>query len=235
MNNLAIVPVRTESQRFENKYLKTFRGKPLIEHTLCSVINSKLFQKIIVTSDSDIILESCKKYENKGVELNKRPRKLTRKSSTILETIDYFVQSEIKKRSDYEALGYFLPTVPLRRSKDIVKAFGYLKPEIDSVISITDFEFPPQLGLVLDSNNLLKCYDASKPWIHGKTRAKDYERTYRPNGAINLIWWKSFLINKNFFSGKAVSYYMPRALSVDLETELDMLVGEEVIKYFSGK
>ena len=55
--NIAIIPARSGSKRIKNKNIKVFHGKPIILWTLKHLKKSKLFKKIILTTDS-------KKYFN---------------------------------------------------------------------------------------------------------------------------------------------------------------------------
>ena len=67
--NVAIIPARIGSKRIFQKNIKKFYGKPIILHTLEKVIKSKLFDKIIVSSDSTKILKLSKKN---NIYLHKR-------------------------------------------------------------------------------------------------------------------------------------------------------------------
>ena len=53
--NIAIIPARKNSQRIKNKNIKIFFGKPVIYYSIKEAIRSKLFDKIVVTTDSDKI------------------------------------------------------------------------------------------------------------------------------------------------------------------------------------
>jgi CMP-N-acetylneuraminic acid synthetase len=61
INRLAIIPARKGSKRIKNKNLKLFNNKPLIFHSINAAINSKIFDKIHVSSDSKEILSYVKK------------------------------------------------------------------------------------------------------------------------------------------------------------------------------
>ena len=45
---IAIIPARSGSKRIPNKNIKNFKGLPIIAQTLKIVINSRLFDKVIV-------------------------------------------------------------------------------------------------------------------------------------------------------------------------------------------
>ena len=53
--NLAVIPARGGSKRIPGKNSRMFCGKPLIAYSIEAAQNSGLFDKIIVSTDSDQI------------------------------------------------------------------------------------------------------------------------------------------------------------------------------------
>ena len=49
---LAEIPARTGCKKVINKNIKKFFGKPMIRYSIEQAIKSKIFDKIIVTTDS---------------------------------------------------------------------------------------------------------------------------------------------------------------------------------------
>ena len=75
MKNIAIIPARSGSKRIKNKNIKLFFGKPIIQWTYEILKKSKLFSKIVVSTDSKKIKNVCKKF---GVKyFIERPKKLS--------------------------------------------------------------------------------------------------------------------------------------------------------------
>ena len=62
--NVCIIPARGGSKRIPLKNIKKFQGVPIIVQVL-KAINSKLFDKIIVTTDNKQIANLAKKTEHK--------------------------------------------------------------------------------------------------------------------------------------------------------------------------
>ena len=60
--NICIIPARGGSNRIKNKNIKKFNGKPIIGIVLKNLKKSKLFKKIIVSTDSKKISDLSKKY-----------------------------------------------------------------------------------------------------------------------------------------------------------------------------
>ena len=58
---IAIIPARGGSKRIKNKNLVNFFGKPMINYSLELAINSKIFDKIFVSTDSKKIIQTVKK------------------------------------------------------------------------------------------------------------------------------------------------------------------------------
>ena len=62
MNNLiAFIPARKGSKSIKNKNLKLINKKSLVEITIDQAIKSKIFKRVILSSDSKKILEIGKK------------------------------------------------------------------------------------------------------------------------------------------------------------------------------
>ena len=77
--NIAIIPARSGSKRIKNKNIKLFCGKPIIYYSINEAKKSKIFQKIIVSTDSEKIKKISEKY---GAEVPFiRPRNISRDES----------------------------------------------------------------------------------------------------------------------------------------------------------
>ena len=118
----------------------------------------------------------------------------------------------------------------LKISDDFIKSSKLLTKDIDSVISYTEMEFPPTLGLILNDDNNLVDYDKLKPWYNGNTRSQDHPTVYRPNGAIYGSWTSKLKENKNYYVGQIKGYFMLRNRSVDIDTQFEFDMVEYMLK-----
>ena len=73
--NIAIIPARQGSKRIKGKNIKNFFGKPIISYVIKEVIKSKIFDYIIVSTDSHKIKKISEKYGAKV--FFKRPKKIS--------------------------------------------------------------------------------------------------------------------------------------------------------------
>lgn len=58
--SLAIIPARGGSKGIKNKNLVLLNNKPLIYYTIKAALNAKSISKVVVSSDSDEILNYAK-------------------------------------------------------------------------------------------------------------------------------------------------------------------------------
>ena len=61
-NVIAIIPARNNSKRIPGKNYKKFNGKPIIVKTIKKLKESKIFNKIVVSTDSKKIAKISKKH-----------------------------------------------------------------------------------------------------------------------------------------------------------------------------
>lgn len=220
--SLAIIPARGGSKRLPRKNLRKLQGIPLVAHTLNAVEESGCFDKVLLSSDSPEILDIASGY--KTIDLHHRPKELSGDFVTALTLVNSIVAlPEIHK--EYDIVTLLLPTAPFRTAEHIQHGMELLTEEVDGVVSLTSFEFPPQLSVYMEGG-IIKPVFTPCPLITGDTRSQDQAPIYRPNGAFYIQWMTKFLENQNFWKGTVAGYYMERADSADIDTELDLEYAE---------
>lgn len=225
MKRLCIIPARGGSKRLPRKNIKPLNGKPLVFYTIDSVIQSGVFDKVIFTSDDDEILSLVSKnYSSTILDVVKRPLELATDTSKVIDTVLHFLDEE------YDQTWLTLPTSPMKISDDFVKASELLSENDDSVLSYTEMEFPPTLGLVVKNNNIIEDYDQTQPWQSGNSRSQDHPMVYRPNGALYGSWTSKLKENKNYYIGQTKGYFMPRNRSIDIDTQFEFDLAEFMLK-----
>ncbi len=114
-NIICIIPARSGSKRIKNKNIVKFNGKPLISYSIKTAKKSKLFDRIIVSTDSIKIKKIALRY---GAEVPfLRSKKL---SNDYAGTND--VLKDVVKKLKLEKIKYIFciyPTAPLINSRDL--------------------------------------------------------------------------------------------------------------------
>ena len=60
--NIAIIPARSGSKRVPKKNIIPFNGKPMIAHTIEAALESGIFSRVIVSTDSEEIAEISRNF-----------------------------------------------------------------------------------------------------------------------------------------------------------------------------
>ena len=71
---VAVVSARAGSKGIPNKNIKLLNGKPLILHSLKSLLKVKEIDRVVLSSDSEKILNVAKKFSKK-IQLIKRKKR----------------------------------------------------------------------------------------------------------------------------------------------------------------
>lgn len=227
MKSLAIIPARGGSKRLPNKNLYLLGGKPLLVYTLESAVHSQCFEKIILSSDSDDILALADEFD--AVIPEKRPAHLATDKADIHDLVSTFADRTDLQQEKFDCITLLLPTCPFRQAIHIQEGMAQLTPDVDAVISFTEYEFPPQLSVRLDDNGMMTPTFSPSPLITGEIRSQDQQKIYRPNGGLYITWWESYLTHRNYFRGQVKGYVMPRENSVDIDMPIDALFAEMLL------
>lgn len=230
IKRLCIIPARGGSKRFPGKNMALIGDRPLIYHTYMTV--KDYFDKIIISTDCEKIMNKLTMYSIDGkTSINKRHPELATDESRVIDTVKYYFKIHGK---DYDQIWLCLPTCPLRSHEDIDGAQNYLDNEksLDGVIGVTDSEFPISLAFRVNNKKNIKTINEidKKSYLSNNTRTQDHVKTYRPNGAFYGMWCDSFKESKNFFKGVIGAYYMPRERSIDIDTDIDLIIANAILK-----
>jgi CMP-N-acetylneuraminic acid synthetase len=227
LRNLAIIPARGGSKRFPGKNIAKLKGKPLICYSIESAIRSKCFDRIIFSSDDDEILSVAKNYAEIFPE--KRPARFAGDTVKVLELVCHMVERP-DLQNQFDTISLLLPTCPFRKASDIRQGFALMDKNVDSVISLTAYEFPIKMSIeVNDQTGFLQYVFNPSPLVTGDTRSQDHKPIYRPNGAFYISWWEKFKANRNYFKGNVKGHQMSRLYSVDIDDAVDLLFAEVLL------
>jgi len=215
---ICIIPARAGSKRIKNKNIKFFLGKPIIAWTIELASKSKLFDKIIVSTDSKKIANISKKF---GAEIIFRKKTLSGDKTTtkavLLNTI---------KKIDNRSYIYFFciyPCSPLIKIKHLKEGLKKIKAiNYDSLTAITNFDHPPQRALKKKGNNIQFYNKISK-----NKNTQSFEVLYRDSGTFYIYKTKNF-ISKSVL--KNTYYDLPKAFSVDIDTIEDFNLAKLIAK-----
>lgn len=229
MKNLGFIPVRGGSKRLPRKNLMDLGGKSITHRVIDEALSSGAFSDIILSSDDDEIIEHCKKYEGKII-IDRRDSSLAQDTSTVLQVVVDLIKRLNAEGKTYDTFTIMLATCPFRKAHHIQEGFALLDDEVESVISVIEYDFPWEMSLLMDENSVMKPAIEPSALQSGNTRSQDRKKVYHPNGGFYIGRWNAILRDENFFKGNMRGYVMNSDISVDIDTQRDMDIAKFLIE-----
>ncbi len=218
---LAVVPARSGSKRLPKKNLLNLCGKPLISWSIDSAIKSKYLDKIVISSDDNMILDIANK---KGVQSIKRPDQLANDSTTSYDVVKHTLDN----LESYDFVVLLQPTSPLRDEKHIDDAIEFLEDKkANAVISVCEMDHSPVWSNTLDSSLSMRGFIKNE---FLNKRSQDLDKSYRLNGAIYICKIDYLMKEQGFFlKDKIYAFIMDRKSSVDIDQDIDLKIAAALI------
>jgi CMP-N,N'-diacetyllegionaminic acid synthase len=225
-NVIGIITARGGSKGILNKNLATLAGKPLISWTIEAAQQSRMLQRVIVSTDDEMIAETARQW-NAEVPFM-RPAELAQDDSShisvIVNAIEW-LENKDHYRPDYVML--LQPTSPLRTHQDIDEAIELaLGRKAVAVVSVCEAaKHPWKMFRLNESGTIARFYD------HGLVypRRQDLIQAYEENGAIYLNSRESLLQERTFFPEETYPYIMPIERSLDIDTPWDLHIANLIL------
>lgn len=227
MNNIAIIPARSGSKGLKNKNIKEMCGKPMMAYSIEAALNSNMFDRVVVSTDSEEYASIARTY---GAEVPFLRSDLLSGDGVgswdvvkdVLNKI-YTIEKQI-----YDTVTLLQPTSPLRMSSDIVAGYNLMREKnANAVIAVCEMEHSPLWASVLRKDNNMKGFVSAK-YLH--MPRQQLEKFYRINGALYILTMDSLKDVERLYDNKCYAYIMERENSVDIDEEVDFLIAEYYMK-----
>lgn len=220
---IAIIPARSGSKRIPHKNVKTFKGKPIIFWTLKTIINSKLFDRIIVSTDSEKIAKIAKRFKAEVPFI--RPKSISSDFASTQDVIKHSINWLQLKKMSPKYICCIYPTAAFINLKDLTN--GYKKIQTNKwnfVFSAGKFHSSIFRSFKKNNTKGLKMIFPK----YYKKRTQDIKETYFDAG--QFYWgktdaWKN---SKPIFAKHSYLIEIPRWRIHDIDTMEDWKIAEKM-------
>jgi len=228
MNRIAIIPARGGSKRIPLKNIKPFAGIPMISHPISKIQDSKLFGRIVVTSDSTEILNLANTL---GAETLVRPAHLADDMTPTIPVVRHALQELMTQDSSIvpqTQVFCFYPTNPFLRMSDVGKGIRLIEDELnlDFVAPIVKYSYPIQRALLIRDGKT-----EFRESHNVRTRSQDLEETFHDAGQWYGAKANVWLDERSELLQNTIGLEIPPWRSYDIDTIEDWKMAEI---YFSA-
>ena len=224
MKPIVIIPARGGSKGVPGKNIKLLAGKPLIQYTIEAALEVFSSDQIIVSTDTTeikAIAEAC------GLKVPfLRPDHLSTDTASSHEVLLHALNHASVKDKTFDTVVLLQPTSPFRNSEHILEALKLYETSIDMVVSVKEADANPYYTLFEEDGN----GNLQKSKEGNFSRRQDCPKIYEYNGAIYAINSES-LKKMPMSTFKTVKkFVMSPTASHDIDTALDWIVAESLMK-----
>ena len=221
--NIVIVPARSGSKRIKNKNIKKFLGIPIIERTLRNLYKMKIFDKIVVSSESEKILKKIsKKFPIIQVQ---RPKKLSSDYAGTQEVIVHTI-----KKLKYQNIKYVFciyPTSIFLKKKHVIKAKKILNQKKSFVFTAAKVNKSFLRSFFIDKKKKLKMFNDK----FYKYRTQDLKQLFFDVGQLYLANGKTWIYKEKVFDKDSSFVELDSNNVCDIDYPNDWKLAELIYKF----
>ncbi len=226
MKRIAIIPARSGSKGLKDKNIKELNGKPLMAYTIECALNSKMFDKVFVSTDSQKYADIAIQYGADASFL--RSEENSGDNAGSWDVVREVISKLAEFGEIYDEVMLLQATSPLRNMDDIINVVNLLHEKNGAaVVSLTECAHSPIWCNTLPEDGCMDNFD--------KKEYKDLPRQqlpifYRYNGALYLVTASELQNKEHMLEKGCYAYIMPQERSIDIDTALDFMIAEAIMK-----
>ena len=219
---VALIPARSNSKGIKDKNIKKYKGKPLISHSIQHGLESRLINKVVVTTDSEKYRKIALDFGANAAIL--RPKEISDDLSRDYEFFLHYI-NELNRNKEQvpDFIVLLRPTYPSRKVSDIDKAIELFisnYDEMDSLKSVVICDQSPFKMWTLVQDGLIK------PILPSKEKEELFNsprqllpNVYWQNACVDIVK-TSTVINMHSVSGERV---LPYIMTSDEVNDIDTI------------
>lgn len=226
---LAITLARGGSKSVPKKNIREIKGIPLIAYTISEAKKSKFISRYIVSTDDEEIRQVAIKYGADAPFL--RPAEFSSDTASSVSALQHAVNwTENHDQIKYDFVIELMCTNPMKIASDIDACISKLiTSKADSVIAVhkLDDHHPARIKKIVND----KIVDFCLPEIHEMRRQDLKPDAYIRSGSIYALKRDHLMVEgQRFGSFNSRPYILPSERAVNVDTEIDFLIAEQLLK-----
>ena len=218
---IVVIPARGGSKSIKFKNIQTFNGIPLISFAVKKFKKLELNLEVIVTSDSDEILNLASKA---GAFCIRRPIELSGDNATSESAITHAIKVYSEINNKFNSIIFHQCTSPLISKNSILKSIStYEINSENTVFSVVEENNPIWLF-----NSELNKYEI----LNNKEKIRGPRQKRKPQlietGGIYIFDRREFEKKGNRFLGNPLPIVIPKKESVDIDDPEDLKFANKI-------
>lgn len=225
MRRIAIIPARGGSKRIPKKNIRDFCGKPMIAHVLEAIRESRLFDAIHVSTESEEIAATVNAL---GFQIEfSRPAELADDHTPIMPVLKYVVEEYERRQQTFDQVWSIMACAPLIGAKDFIAAnrlfeeAGAERP----LLAVAEYPVPVEWAFDREADGKLV---PLQPGMFS-VRSQDIKPRYFDAGSFAIFPEEMIRSAEGAGSDSGfIGYVLAREAAVDIDDEQDWKIAEAI-------
>lgn len=228
---IGLIPARAGSKRIKNKNIRPLQGHPLLAYSICSALDSGVFDTVVCATDSEEYADIARYY---GAEVPVlRNGEISGDKSPDIEWVHWILDILKKDGREFDIFSILRPTSPFRQAHTIQRAVSqFLSLEgLDSLRAVEKCSQHPGKMWVLRGKNmvpLMPLTPAEQPW-HSSQYA-GLPEVFVQNASLELAWTRLVFEEYSIAGSVLAPFLTSEEEGLDVNQEFDWWKAERLIE-----
>ncbi len=228
---IALIPARSGSKRLSDKNIRPLGGHPLIAYTIAAALQSRIFDTVFVSTDSERYAEIAKYY---GAEVSfLRPVEISGNLSPDIEWVRDTLERLDGEGRNYKCFSILRPTSPFRQADTIRRAWQEFtsKKGVDSIRAVELCkQHPGKMWVILGKRMvpLLPLGSTGQPWH--SSQYQSLPKVYVQNTSLEIAWTR-IVFEEGTIAGNIVEPFLTQGYEgFDVNDSYDWELAEKLVQ-----
>jgi pseudaminic acid cytidylyltransferase len=222
---IAVIPARGGSKRIPRKNIKHFCGLPMLAWSIKAAVDSKCFDRVIVSTDDAEIADVASRY---GADVPfMRPVELSDDYTGTIPVIKHAVEWHQAQGLAPTEVCCIYATAPFISAEDIQNGLATLRQSgAQYAFSVTSYAFPIQRAIYLSEQGRVAMFDPDQ----FNTRSQDLVEAFHDAGQFYWGRADAWLSGEVIFGENSAPVHIPRHRVQDIDSYEDWTRAELMFK-----
>ncbi|MCI0652801.1 MAG: acylneuraminate cytidylyltransferase family protein [Planctomycetes bacterium] len=223
---IALVPARAGSKRVPNKNVRLLGAHPLIAYTIAAARASGVFQRVVVSTDSQEIARIARHYGAEAPFI--RPSAMAADRSPDIEWVEHALRTLAEGGESYDCFSILRPTSPFRLPATIRRAWQEFRAAkgADSLRAVELCRQHPGKMWIVEGKTMKPLLPSPPGVPFHSTPYQALPAVFVQNASLEIAWTRVVLAERSI-AGSALAPFLTEGLEgFDINDADDWLVAE---------
>ncbi|TVQ49073.1 MAG: acylneuraminate cytidylyltransferase family protein [Gloeocapsa sp. DLM2.Bin57] len=241
---IALIPARAGSKRVPGKNIRPLAGHPLIAYTIAAALKSGIFERVIVSTDSEVISKIAQDYGGEVPCL--RSSVFAMDNSPDIDWIREILTKLKKQGEVYDCYSILRPTSPFRQYTTIQRAWEVFlrQKDIDSLRAVEKCQQHPGKMWVRQGDLIEPLLTGNEPSLASQSinlttpwHSSPYQalpEVYSQNASLEIAWCRVVWETDSIAGTKIVPFFTEGFEGLDINDAKDWWYAEYLLQQGEG-